>query len=131
MRRGMLVAAGLTFLCGGSVLRAQQLQPTGVTQNGQGTPDDSVRGKADGRATPSGVHWFAWGVGGFASGVVVPLLGPIGAVAVAEKRGVALPAGRESAIANQSPAYRGAYTAAYDGKVRSRRKIAAAVGGVL
>jgi len=130
-RRWFLAPLALTLLLT-PVAAAQQ-----TAQQGQA---DSVAAAAaaliaqaqtEGALAATNVGTGGWFAGGFASGVVLGLIGTGVTWAIAGSSDATLPADRRLLIANRPTAYQQFYEKSYGDKVKSKRKTSALVGGLV
>jgi hypothetical protein len=85
----------------------------------------------DGQMAAANVGTGGWFAGGFASGVVLGLIGTGITWAIAANSAVEVPPDKRLLLANKPVAYQQLYEKAYGDKVKSKRKISGITGGLL
>ena len=113
-------------------LFAQQEQQAAVKQSGDATAVDGItKGRLEGEVAAQRVGTGGWFVGGFASGLVLGLIGTAVIYVAAGNSDTAVPPDRRLVIANQPSHYQQAFEVGYGEKIKSKRKGAALGGGLL
>jgi hypothetical protein len=127
-----LALTAVSLVAAPTIARAQQTQPSAVTQSGvPSTADVMLKGQLSGQSNAQTVGTGGWFAGGFASGLVLGLIGTAVTWAVAGSSDVSLPPDRRLQIANESTAYQEGFQAGYAERLKSRRKGSALAGGLL
>jgi hypothetical protein len=85
----------------------------------------------EGQMAAANVGTGGWFAGGFASGVVLGLIGTGITWAIAANSGVELAPDKRLLISSRSATYQQLYEKAYGDKVKAKRKVSALTGGLL
>jgi hypothetical protein len=90
-----------------------------------------TQAQAEGQLAATSVGTGAWFGGGFASGLLLGLIGTGVTYAIAANSNAELPPDRRLLVMNQPLAYQQAYEKGFADKVRSKRRTSALTGGLL
>ncbi len=90
-----------------------------------------IQATAEGQAAAANIGSSGWFAGGFASGVVLGLIGTGITWALAANSQVEVAPDKRLLISSRSATYQQLYEKAYGDKVKSKRKVSALTGGLL
>jgi hypothetical protein len=90
-----------------------------------------LQATAEGQTAAANVGSSGWFVGGFASGIVLGLVGTAITWALAANSEVEVAPDKRLLISSRSATYQQLYQKAYGDKVKSKRKVSALTGGLL
>ncbi|HEY8468351.1 MAG TPA: hypothetical protein VIL18_01850 [Longimicrobiales bacterium] len=93
--------------------------------------NDMAAGIVDGELAAQSPGTVGWGIGGFASGLFLGLIGTGVTYALAGSSNADLPPAIMASLSDRSPEYRMGFQQGYANKLRARRKSSALIGGAL
>ena len=114
-------------------LQTAGTQPSSAPSVAAATSDASsvATAVAEGRELAESESTAGWFGGGFASGLLLGLIGTAVITITAHNSGVNVPGSQQSILATRPPDYSQAFSRAYREKLKSKKRSSALVGGLL